>query len=62
MSLPLIDIGKVKVSEETHSYLAAESQITNMAVVEIARRVLEEYANTRFHVARLADAKQRAKG
>lgn len=62
MSLPLIDIGKVKVSEEAHSYLSAEAQITQRDIVAIARAVLEEYARTRIHVANLAEAKLRAKG
>lgn len=62
MSLPLVDLGKVKVSEETHSYLSAESQITQRNIVEIARCVLEEYVKTRRHIATLAEAKLRAKG
>ena len=62
MSLPLKDLGSIKVSEEAHSYLKARSDATNSDVVAIVRRMIEEHVIRELHVASLARTIHTSKG
>lgn len=62
MSLPLHDLGSIKVSEVTHSLLKAEAMSQNMETSSLARAVLDKWAADRLHVLSLADQLHEAKG
>lgn len=62
MSLPLKDLGSIKVSEEAHSYLKARSDASATDVVAIVRRLIEEHVARELHVASLAREIHRSKG
>lgn len=53
MSLPLKDIGKMKVTAETDAWLAARSRITGKSKLEILRAAAHELAIGEIHDAKL---------
>ena len=62
MSLPLKDIGSVKLSERDHSFLRAEAMASNVEVTALVRNLVHEYVSKRIEVFRLADELHQAKG
>lgn len=62
MSIPLQDIGNIKVSQATHSWLKAVSQVRGLDVTTVARQVLDEYASRLLHEASLARKIHTSKG
>jgi hypothetical protein len=44
MSLPLKDIGNIKVSERTHSLLKARAFVKQVEVSTLARELLDKWA------------------
>lgn len=62
MSLPLKDIGSVKLSERDHSFLRAEAMLTNVEVTTLVRNLVHEYVNKRIEVLRLSDDIHQSKG
>lgn len=61
MSLPLHDLGNVKVDETTHSLLRAEALQRRMDVSALAREVLDGWAADRLHIYRVANDIHKAK-
>lgn len=53
MSLPLKDIGKMKVTAETNAWLSARSRITGKAKQEILREAAHQLAVREIHDAKL---------
>lgn len=62
MSLPLKDIGSVKLTERDHSFLRAEALFTNTEVTALVRNLVHEYVSRRIDVLRLADDIHQSKG
>ena len=62
MSLPLKDIGSVKLSERDHSFLRAEALTMNIELTALVRNLVHEYVSKRIEVFRLADELHQAKG
>lgn len=62
MSIPLQDIGNIKVSQSTHSWLKAVSQVRGLDVTTVARQVLDEHASKVLHEASLAQKIHSGKG
>lgn len=62
MSLPLKDIGSVKLTERDHSFLRAEALSTNTDVIALVRQLVHEYVSKRIDVLRLADEIHQSKG
>lgn len=61
MSLPLHDIGSVKISERAHSYLAARADQQKSSVVALIRGLVESHVDSEFDVFSMADQKHIAK-
>jgi len=53
MSLPLLDIGKFKITGETDAWLDARSRTTGKSKLEIAREALHQLAVAEIHAATL---------
>ena len=49
MSAPLKDLGRLGVSETTHAALEAESAAFGQSMQEIAREVLQQWADRKAH-------------
>lgn len=62
MSLPLRDIGNVKVSEKTHSMLKARALVKQVDVSTLARELLDKWANDELHVFSIAADLHESKG
>lgn len=62
MSIPLQDIGSVKVGQATHSWLKAVSQVRGLDVTTVARQILDEHASRVLHEASLAQKIHHSKG
>lgn len=62
MSLPLHDLGNVKVTETTHSLLRARALAKRMDVTAFAREILDQWANEDLHVLSMANQIHEAKG
>lgn len=62
MSIPLQDIGSVKVSQSTHSWLKAVSQVRGLDVTTVARQILDEHARRVLLEASLAQKIHNSKG
>jgi hypothetical protein len=62
MSLPLHDLGSVKVSERDHSYLRAVSLSKRIDVTTLVRDWIEERVNEELHVHTVAQQIHEAKG
>lgn len=56
MSLPLKDIGKMKVTAETDAWLTARSRITGKTKLEILREAAHQLAVSEIHDAKLLTA------
>jgi hypothetical protein len=54
MSLPLKDIGNIKVSERTHSLLRARALVKRIDVSTLARELLDSWADEELHVFSIA--------
>ena len=50
MSLPLHDVGSVKISEAAHSYLSARATQKHTTLVALIRELVEEYVASELHV------------
>lgn len=50
MSLPLHDLGNVKVKERTHSLLRARAMSKRMDINAITREILDAWADEELHV------------
>ena len=61
MSIPLHDVGSVKISEAAHSYLSARAAQKNITVVAMVRELVEEYVNTELHTFNVAAETHKAK-
>lgn len=61
MSIPLHDVGSVKISEAAHSYLAARAAQKNITVVAMVRELVEEYVTTELHIFSVAGETHRSK-
>jgi hypothetical protein len=62
MSLPLKDIGNIKVSERTHSLLKARAFVKQVEVSTLARELLDKWAVDELHVFSMAEAIHESKG
>jgi hypothetical protein len=62
MSLPLHDLGSIKVSEQAHSYLKAKAQTLETDVATLVRNMVHEQVLREIYVFRLADSFHEAKG
>lgn len=62
MSLPLQDVGNIKVDQATHSWLKAESQIRGLEMTTIIRQIVYNHASSALLVANLAQEIHRCKG
>ncbi|MDO9252584.1 MAG: hypothetical protein Q7U48_13675 [Hydrogenophaga sp.] len=62
MSIPLQDIGSVKVGQATHSWLKAVSQVRGLDVTTVARQILDDHANKVLQEASLAQKIHSGKG
>lgn len=54
MSLPLKDVGSVKISEAAHSYLRALALSKNIDLVALIRQIVETKVIDDFHVFSMA--------
>lgn len=61
MSIPLHDIGSVKISERAHSYLAARADQNHSTVVTLIRDLVELHVDSELRVFSIADQKHIAK-
>lgn len=61
MSLPLHDLGNVKVDETTHSLLRARALSKRMDVTALARELLDAWASEELHVLSMANEIHKAK-
>lgn len=61
MSLPLHDVGSVKVSEVAHSYLSARATQKHTTVVALVRELVEEYVTSELHVFTVAEQTHKSK-
>ena len=55
MSLPLKDLGSVKVSERSHAYLHARADVKRLDVVALVRDLIEQYVEDELHISSLAN-------
>lgn len=62
MSIPLQDLGNIKVDQSTHSWLKAVSQVRGLEVTTIVRQILDAHANQQMQEAILAQEIHRRKG
>lgn len=62
MSIPLQDIGNIKVDQATHSWLKAVSQVRGLEVTTIVRQILDAHAAQQIQEAMLAQEIHRCKG
>ncbi len=62
MSIELQDLGKVKVSQQAHSFIKAQAEVSGRDVVEVARDLIHEALQNRFDIFRIADAIHKSKG
>lgn len=62
MSLPLHDLGSIKVSEVAHSYLRARALKKKCDLAALVRELVEDYVAGEMHVATLASEIHEAKG
>jgi len=62
MSLPLHDLGSIKVSESAHSYLRARALKKKCDLAALVRELVEAYVVDEMHVATLAAEIHEAKG
>jgi hypothetical protein len=62
MSLPLQDIGNIKVEQSTHSWLKAVSQVRGLEVTSIVRQILDSHASQQLQEAILAQEIHQRKG
>ena len=61
MSLPLRDLGNIKVSETTHSLLRARAMSKRVDLAAFARELLDAWANEELHVFSIANEIHQAK-
>ena len=62
MSLPLKDLGSIKVSEAAHSYLRARATTKRIELVALVRDLVEAYVNEEIHISTMAAEIHSAKG
>ena len=62
MSLPLHDLGSIKVSERAHSYLRARALHQRFDVAALVRDLVEVHVKSELHVSSLAQEIHEAKG
>lgn len=61
MSLPLHDLGNVKVNEATHSLLRARAMSKRMDLTSFTREILDSWATEELHVFSIANEIHKAK-
>jgi hypothetical protein len=61
MSLPLHDLGNVKVSQATHSLLRAKAMGKRMDVSAFAREILDQWASDELHIFSMANEIHKSK-
>jgi tRNA A22 N-methylase len=61
MSLPLHDLGSVKISETAHSYLSARALQKNITVVAMVRELVEGCVTSELHTFNVADETHKSK-
>lgn len=62
MSLPLHDLGSIKVSESAHSYLRARALKKKYDLSTLVRELVEAYVADELHVCSMAGEIHEAKG
>jgi hypothetical protein len=62
MSLPLHDLGSIKVTERDHSYLRARALSKKTDVAALVRQIVHEYVSAEMEVFTLAKGIHEAKG
>lgn len=62
MSLPLHDLGSVKVTETTHSMLRARALAKRIDLTAFVRELLDQWANEELHVFSVAQDLHESKG
>lgn len=62
MSLPLHDLGSVKVDETTHSLLRARALSKRLDTTAFAREILDAWASEELHVLSVAQDIHESKG
>jgi predicted chitinase len=62
MSLPLHDLGSIKVSERDHSYLRAKAMSLKMDVAALVRQMIHEQVSRELEVFTLAQQIHESKG
>lgn len=61
MSLPLHDLGSIKVSEQAHSYLRAKAISQQCDVATLVRNLVHEFVSRELEVFRVANEIHEAK-
>lgn len=51
MSIPLCDLKRLQITQETKAWLTAEAHVTGKSEPEIAREALHEIARQKIHAA-----------
>jgi hypothetical protein len=54
MSLPLHDLGSVKVNESVHSFLRAQAMSECKDLSTLCREILTDFVKNKFHVLSMA--------
>lgn len=62
MSIELVDLGRLKVTEETSVILNAQARLQGRGVHEIVRGLLHEWAQYKLHEQKLTHAACTAQG
>jgi DNA-binding TFAR19-related protein (PDSD5 family) len=62
MSLPLVELAKLRVSEETAAVLDGEAEANGQHTNELVRAILDEWAEKRVHALRLAHKRLKTRG
>jgi hypothetical protein len=62
MSLPLHDLGSIKVSEQAHSYLKAKALSLQIDLATLVRNMVHEQVLREIEVFRVAGSIHEAKG
>jgi hypothetical protein len=62
MSLPLHDLGSIKVSEQAHSYLRAKALSQQIDLASLVRNMVHEQVLREIEVFRVASQIHEAKG
>lgn len=62
MSIPLADLGSIKVPQHVHSYLFARAEVTGVPIVTQVAKLITEKVERELHVLSIANSKHKSKG